>query len=297
MPSPSTSSIEPEPQEIQTLLQAAEQQLIEAGLTDSPRLDVELLLCHTLNVSRSYLFTWPDKTLETAQIQKFLPPLAQRLQGYPIAHILGTREFWGLELLVTKDTLIPRPDTETLVEATLSLIQQNRQDHAVDILDLGTGSGAIALALKSEWPNSTITAIDQSPAALAIAQQNANQHQLNIQLQQSDWFSAIQDTQRFDYIVSNPPYIEESDPHLRQGDVRFEPLSALTSGQDGLDDIRLITQQAWQHLKPQGWLLIEHGYHQAEAVAEIFKQARYSEIQLVCDLSGNPRVTIGQREK
>ncbi len=284
-------------QDIQTLIKAAEQQLIEAGLTDSPRLDAELLLCHALSVSRSYLFTWPDKKLETAQIQKFLPPLTQRLQGHPIAHILGTREFWGLELLVTKDTLIPRPDTETVVEATLSLIQQNRQGHAVDILDLGTGSGAIALALKSELPNSSITAIDQSPAALTIAQQNANQHQLDIQLQQSDWFSAIQDTQRFDYIVSNPPYIEENDPHLTQGDVRFEPLSALTSGQDGLDDIRLITQQAWQQLNPQGWLLIEHGYHQAEAVAEIFKQARYSEIQLICDLSGNPRVTIGQREK
>jgi release factor glutamine methyltransferase len=281
---------------IQDTLQSAQQQLIAAGLTDSPRLDAELLLCHALNVSRTYLFTWPERTLNTEHSKTFPPLLEQRLKGHPIAHILGEREFWGLSLTVTQDTLIPRPDTETLVESALTKLPI-KSDKTLSVLDLGTGSGAIALALKSERPTINITAVDYSQQALNIAKGNAKKYQLEILFLQSDWFSALKNPHtQFDCIVSNPPYIEEKDPHLTQGDVRFEPITALTSGTDGLDDIRIITQQAKLHLKPQGWLLIEHGYHQAKVVAEIFGANHFTNLQLQHDLAGNPRVTIGQKQ-
>ncbi len=283
------------PHSIQDTLQSAQQQLIAAGLTDSPRLDAELLLCHVLNVSRTYLFTWPERTLNAEQLKKFPPLLTQRLQGHPIAHILGEREFWGLSLIITQDTLIPRPDTETLVETALAQLP-NKGEEEITVLDLGTGSGAIALALKNQRPDLHVTAVDYSLHALDVAKQNAQKHQLDIQFLQSNWFSALKTPHtQFNCIVSNPPYIEEKDPHLSQGDVRFEPLSALTSGEDGLDDIRIIAQHAPLHLKPQGWLLIEHGYHQANAVADIFSANHFINIQLQHDLAGQPRVTLGQR--
>ena len=289
-----------EQQDIQTLLSVASQRLMQHGLIDSPQLDAELLLSHALNVSRTYLFTWPEKIPSAEQLKKFPPLLEQRLQGHPIAHILGEREFWGLSLKVTQDTLIPRPETETLVETTLNLMEKKAQKILPPpyptLLDLGTGSGAIALALKSEQPQLTVTAVDQSKKALKVAQHNADSHQLSIQFLQSNWFSALTAPHAtFDYIVSNPPYIEEKDPHLTQGDVRFEPLSALTSGEDGLDDIRYITQQAAAHLTPKGWLLIEHGYHQADSVANQFQINGFASIQLQHDLAGNPRVTLGQK--
>lgn len=293
---------------IENCLQAANQQLILAGLVDSPRLDAELLLAHSLQVSRTYLFTWSDKLLDSQQQMAFDALLQQRVQGRPIAHILGEREFWGLTLKVTADTLIPRPDTETLVEVALELRQQtqntsstsdrepeNKIDQAWSILDLGTGSGAIALALKSECPHCSVTAVDFSDKALQVALENALSLKLDVNFLQSDWFSAISATQLFDCIVSNPPYIETADPHLLEGDVRFEPITALTSGQDGLEDIRKITDQAWSFLKPGGWLLIEHGYHQADSVAEIFKTDHYSNVRCIKDLGGNPRVTLGQK--
>ncbi|MGM0541574.1 MAG: peptide chain release factor N(5)-glutamine methyltransferase [Pseudomonadota bacterium] len=289
-------------------LQAANQQLIQAGLVDSPQLDAELLLAHSLQVSRTYLFTWSDKELNHQQQLAFNELLQQRVQGRPIAHILGEREFWGLKLKVTADTLIPRPDSETIVEATLELYQQaqstssttdlkleNKSDQAWSLLDLGTGSGAIALALKSECPRCSVTAVDLSEKALQVALENALNLQLEINFLQSNWFSAIAPTHAFDFIVSNPPYIEEADPHLFEGDVRFEPITALTSGQDGLEAIRKITNQAWSFLKPNGWLLIEHGYHQADSVAEIFKKEHYSNVRGIKDLGGNPRVTLGQK--
>lgn len=293
---------------IENCLHAANQQLIQAGLVDSYRLDAELLLAHSLQVSRTYLFTWSDKLLDSQQQLAFETLLQQRLQGRPIAHLLGEREFWGLNLKVTADTLIPRPDSETLVEAVLELHQhaqssssssgtklENKTDQTWSILDLGTGSGAIALALKSECPLCSVTAVDFSEKALQVASENALNLQLDVDFLQSDWFSAIKATQLFDCIVSNPPYIEEADPHLLEGDVRFEPITALTSGQDGLEDIRKITNQAWSFLKPNGWLLIEHGYHQAESVAEIFKIDHYSNVRGIKDLGGNPRVTLGQK--
>ncbi len=293
---------------IENCLQAANQQLIQAGLVDSYRLDAELLLAHSLQVSRTYLFTWSDKLLDPQQQHAFESLLQQRVQGRPIAHILGEREFWGLNLRVTADTLIPRPDTETLVETALELHQhaqstssnsgikpENKIDQAWSILDLGTGSGAIALALKSECPLCSVTAVDFSEKALQVASDNALNLKLEVHFLQSDWFSAIKATHLFDCIVSNPPYIEDTDPHLFEGDVRFEPITALTSGQDGLEDIRKITDQAWSFLKPNGWLLIEHGYHQAESVAEIFKKNHYSNVRCIKDLGGNPRVTLGQK--
>ncbi len=282
-------------------LRSAQQQLIQAGLVDSPRLDAELLLAHSLKVSRTYLYTWSDKSLEPEQHRTFESLLRRRVQGQPIAHIVGEREFWGLTLRVTQDTLIPRPDTETLVEAALSRRPKseenatNKTHQAWSILDLGTGSGAIALALKSECPSCDITAVDFSERALEVAIDNAQRHNLKISFLHSDWFSAIDSTRKFDCIVSNPPYIEAEDPHLIQGDVRFEPMSALTSGKNGLDDIQKIIDQAWSFLIPGGWLLIEHGYNQAQAVANLFKTHHYINVVNIKDLADNPRVTLGQK--
>lgn len=277
---------------IQQTLQTAQAKLNLAGLVDSPLIDAELLLCEALKVSRTYLFTWPEKTLTATQTQQFNQLLQLRLQGQPIAHILGQREFWGLTLQVTADTLIPRPDTETLIKAVLEL--NAFKTSACKILDLGTGSGAIALALKSEYPNCLITAVDQSEAALNIAKQNSQQLGLEVTFVASNWFSAVTN-QQFHCIVSNPPYIEENDPHLKQGDVRFEPITALTSGFDGLDDIRLIIYQAWSFLEINGWLLIEHGYNQAQVIRQIFAEAGYQNITLKNDLGGNPRVSLAQK--
>ncbi|WP_321324809.1 peptide chain release factor N(5)-glutamine methyltransferase [Thiomicrorhabdus sp.] len=278
---------------IQNTLQQAQEQLKMAGLVDSPGLDAELLLCDALGVNRTYLFTWPEKILTNQQTKDFANGLQQRLLGKPIAHIIGHREFWGLNLQVTPDTLIPRPDTETLIEAVLEIHSTHNSKPCGKILDLGTGSGAIALALKSELPGYDVTAVDQSTAALDVAQQNAQQLNLQVNFLTSDWFSAIEGT--FDFIVSNPPYIEDNDPHLQQGDVRFEPLSALTSGKDGLTDIKFIIYQAWSYLETQGWLLIEHGYNQAQPIQTLLKEAGYQNITTKQDLGGNPRISLAQK--
>lgn len=219
--------------------------------------------------------------------------VAQRLQGRPIAHLIGKREFSTLELSVTPDTLIPRPETELLVELALERIPPNQ---TCNILDLGTGTGAIALALASERPQAQIMAIDQSLSALQIAKLNAERYQLtNIQFIQSNWFTNLANTAHpvFDVIVSNPPYIAEGDQHLKQGDVRFEPLTALTAGHDGLNDLRVIVQQAPDYLTKQGWLLVEHGYDQGLAVRQLFAQAGFTAIATKQDLAGHDRVTLG----
>ena len=275
---------------------AAITQLIEDAIkqlepvSDSARLDTELLLCSVLKKDRSFLRAWPEHELDQQQTHSFQEKLQQRLQGKPVAHILGERGFWSLNLNVTSDTLIPRPDTERLVELALDIIPENAQ---WKILDLGTGTGAIALSLAKEKPNCFITATDQSFAALEIAKQNAEKNQIsNIEFIQSDWFSNLENTQ-FDMIVSNPPYIKETDPHLTQGDVRFEPLSALTSGADGLNDIRTIIKNSLQHLKTKGALLIEHGYDQADAVCDLLKAAKFTNVSDFKDDNDNPRVAIG----
>jgi release factor glutamine methyltransferase len=271
------------------LLGNSQQQL--SACSDSPRLDAEILLAMVLGVSRAQLFARPEARVSEQEDARFKQLVARRLRGEPIAHIQGQREFWSLQLDVTPATLIPRPETELLVELALERIPVSA---TFDIADLGTGSGAIALAVASERPHCRIVATDTSAEALAIAQRNATQLELtNILFQQSDWFQNLEST-RFDLILSNPPYIRSDDPHLAQGDVRFDPRSALVSGVDGLDALRRIVSEAPRHLRPGGWLLVEHGYDQEVAVAGLFDSAGLTEITTVNDLGGQPRVSFGR---
>ena len=263
---------------------------IEQLNNEEASLEANLLLQHILNVNRAWLIAHAEDILTTEQDAIFEALLQRRLNGEPIAHILGSREFFGLNLKVTADTLIPRPDTETLVEAALEKIPKTAQAR---VLDLGTGTGAIALALAKHCPQAHVSAVDFSENALTVARENAeNLSTPNVSFMHSHWFSAL-NNQQFDLIVSNPPYIAEHDPHLTQGDVRFEPKSALTSGADGLNDIRHIIAHAPQHLRPSGWLMLEHGYDQAEAVAKLMAEAGFTEIAHAQDLAGIQRVTFG----
>ncbi|PCJ32762.1 MAG: protein-(glutamine-N5) methyltransferase, release factor-specific [Gammaproteobacteria bacterium] len=257
--------------------------------SESPEIDSQILLCHVLAKSVVYLHTWPERLLDEAQLQQFNALLALRQLGHPVAHLIGQRGFWSLDLEVTKDTLIPRPDTELLVSLALDQMLPT-----MTVADLGTGSGAVALSLAIEHPHARILATDYSFAALSVAKRNAKKHGLdNVQFYQGSWLMSVAENS-LDLVVSNPPYIEQDDPHLSQGDVRFEPLSALVSGQDGLDDIRLIITQAKYCLKPESWLLIEHGYHQAASVQSLFTEAGFSEVSSEQDYGGNDRVTLGK---
>ncbi|ENM5772805.1 peptide chain release factor N(5)-glutamine methyltransferase [Vibrio mimicus] len=275
---------------IEAALKAATEQLQQSG-SDSPALDAAVLLCHVLAKPRSYLLTWPDKTLEEPALVSLNALLARRMAGEPVAYILGEREFWSLPLKVSPSTLIPRPDTERLVELALekaALIEG-------ELLDLGTGTGAIALALASELPLRRVTGIDLRPEAAELAQENATRLSiLNTQFLQGSWFSPLADGTKFALIVSNPPYIEESDPHLNQGDVRFEPKSALVAEENGLADIRYISTHAPRFLLEGGWLLFEHGYDQGEAVRTILRELGYQSVTTEQDYAGNDRVTLGQ---
>lgn len=254
------------------------------------KLEAQLLMQHVLDVDHAWLISHADTGINPLQLQTFQALLQRRLNGEPIAYILGYREFYGLKLKVTPDTLIPRADTETLVDAALAKIPA---EQAQILLDLGTGSGAIALALAHHRPLTQVVALDASKPALSVAIENAKQLQIdNIALLHSHWFSAI-DGQLFDGIVSNPPYIGAHDPHLRQGDLRFEPHTALIGGDDGLADLHEIIGRAPTHLKPQGWLMLEHGYLQAGAVATLLTQAGFHRIETLKDLGGNDRVTFG----
>lgn len=274
---------------VQQSLQCARQQLAQFVPSDEATIEAQLLLMHVLNVNRAWLIAHATDLLENSAANDFEKLVQRRLQGEPIAHILGTREFFGLTLTVTPDTLIPRPDTETLVEAALQKI-----NGAMRILDLGTGTGAIALAIAKHAPQCEVIAVDASAAALAVAKKNAATLQLsNVQCIASHWFAALPES-KFDLIVSNPPYIENNDPHLQQGDLRFEPLSALASGADGLHDIRQIIEQAPAYLNEEGWLMLEHGYNQAPAVQKLLNAHGFQNIQTINDLGNNPRVTFGQ---
>ena len=243
-------------------------------VSDSPRLDLEVLLCHVLDKPRSYLFTWPEKRLKQAEYQQFNELLKRRAQGEPVAYLLGEKEFWSLSLAVNTATLIPRPDTELLVETALSLLDKAN----AQVLDLGTGTGAIALALASEHSTWHITAVDKVPEAVALAEQNCRSLRLaSVSVLKSNWFENIT-RQRFDLIVSNPPYIDIDDHHLKAGDVRFEPRSALVSGKKGLADIEIIISGAKNYLADGAYLLIEHGFQQAHAVRTLLLNEGYERL-------------------
>jgi len=255
------------------------------------KFEAQLLLQQALNVNRAWLIAHSNDALQPNIHKVFEALLKRRLGGEPMAYILGSREFYGMNLLVTPDTLIPRPDTETLVEAALARTSNNLN---LSILDLGTGTGAIALAIAKNRPQASIVAVDASEGALEVAKQNALHLNINnVEFLLSNWFENLSD-QRFDIIVSNPPYIEENDAHLAQGDLRFEPMSALASGADGMDDIRRIISDCLIHLKPQGWLMLEHGYNQAEQVADLMADAGLTNIETIKDLGNNDRVTLGK---
>lgn len=254
------------------------------------RLESQILLCHALGVSRSHLISHDRDTLSPVQEIAYTALLTRRLAGEPVAYILGKREFYGLEFQTTAAVLIPRPETELLVELALERVPQDRP---CAVLDLGTGSGAIAITLARLRPLAQVTAVDQSPEALALARENADRLEANkLRLLRSDWFASLSG-EKFDLIVSNPPYIAAADPHLQQGDVRFEPLSALASGADGLDAIRVIVATAPLHITPGGWLLFEHGYNQGERCRNLLLQHGFDHIDTMPDLAGIPRVTLG----
>ena len=267
------------------------QLLAGAGLLESPTaaLDAELLLAATLGKSRGYLHTWPEREPSSAEAEKFQIAMQRRRSGEPVAYILGRQGFWSLELDVAPDTLIPRPDTELLVETALALMPAT----PLTVVDLGTGTGAIALALATERPAWQVTGVDRIEAAVNLAEHNRQRLKLtNASFCQSTWFDALAG-QRYGLIVSNPPYIASTDPHLQQGDVRFEPASALVAGEDGLADIRLIITQAPEHLQVGGWLLLEHGYEQAGAVRDLLRERGFSRVESRRDLVGHERISLG----
>jgi release factor glutamine methyltransferase len=261
-----------------------------APSSESAKLDAQVLLLHILQKPRSYLFTWPEHELNAEQQQQFELFCQRRLQGEPVAHITGQREFWSLSLEVNATTLIPRPDTETLVEQALEMAVPA----TAKVLDLGTGTGAIALALGSEMPNWQITAVDRVSNAVNLAMRNQKRLNINnVYVKQSNWFSELQG-EKFDLIVTNPPYIKQDDIHLGQGDVRFEPLSALVAEDAGMSDIKQIIIQSRDYLLSSGYLLIEHGFEQGEAVRYFFKKMAFVNIKTVKDLGNNDRVTLAQ---
>lgn len=257
---------------------------------ESPRADADALLCHLLACRRSYLMTWPERELDAAQQATLKAWLDRRLAGEPIAHLIGEREFWSLPLKVSPATLIPRPDTEVLVEQALARLPAG----PCALLDLGTGTGAIALALKSERPDADVWAVDRMPDAAALARGNSAALGLPIEVRDGSWFEPLADAPRFAMIVSNPPYIDGADPHLEEGDVRFEPRSALVADEQGLADIRLIVAGAPAHLCPGGWLLLEHGWEQGALVRQLLLQQGYCQVETVRDYGDNERVTLGR---
>ena len=258
--------------------------------SDTAALDCELLLCHCLGKDRTYLHAWPEHAVDAAVRSEFHALLERRISGEPIAYLTGRREFWSLPLRVDHSTLIPRPDTERLVEVALALALPA----AARVLDLGTGTGAIALALASERPGWQVLGVDVAEDVVQLARHNARELAIaNARFLESNWFAAVAG-QRFDLIVSNPPYIDANDPHLTQGDVRFEPRRALVAAQNGLAAIREIADAAPDSLNPGGWLLFEHGYTQAPAVRTLLAQRGYRDISTWNDWGGNERVTGGR---
>ena len=261
-----------------------------AATSESAHLDAEVFLLYCLNKSKSFLYTWPEKTLTPEQWKRFQQMVLRRQKGTPVAHIVGEREFWSLPFIVNDTTLIPRPDTEILVETALNLPLKSQ----ARVLDLGTGTGAIALALASERAHWNITAIDKVDEAVELAKANRENLKLpQVEILQSDWFSAV-DCRDFDLIVSNPPYIDAADEHLHQGDVRFEPLSALTAAEEGFADLFHIANTARDYLALGGYLLLEHGFEQAIPLREKLNELGYENVATVRDFGSNDRCTLGR---
>lgn len=275
---------------IQALLKQTIKKL--EGISDSAHLDAELLLAHCIEKNRSYLHTWPEKELDAKQLECFNSFIEKRLTDYPVAYLLGKKPFWTLELIVTPDVLIPRPETELLVEIALEIIKEIKKPK---ILDLGTGSGAIALALAFERQDATILATDNSEAALLVAKTNAKELKLDQQVsfRKSNWFEKITDRD-FDLIVSNPPYIDPEDEHLT-GTIRHEPQQALVADDQGMRDLEKIIHKSHPFLTKNGYLILEHGFDQAEKTIRLLSTNLYSETQSFLDLNNNPRITLGRR--
>lgn len=266
------------------------QAISELAAGESPRRDAEILLGFVTGKSRTFILAFGETELDAEQQRQLNELLARRVKGEPVAHLVGVREFWSLPLFVSPATLIPRPDTECLVEQALARLPSS----PCSILDLGTGTGAIALALASERPDCSVTAVDLVPEAVALARRNAEHLNIqNITILQSRWFSALEG-QQFAIILSNPPYIDEQDPHLAQGDVRFEPLSALVAAERGLADLRTLIDEARRFILPGGWLLLEHGWQQGADVRALFDEYGWQQVATCRDYGDNERLTLGQ---
>lgn len=249
-------------------------------------LDNRVLLCHALGLNRVGLITQSERALSADEAQRFAALVRRRLDGEPIAYIVGQREFFGLPFEVGGAVLIPRPDTELLVELTLERLPPSGR-----VLDMGTGSGAIAVAVAHTRRDADVTALDVSPEALAVARRNAAANGVRVAFLQSDWYAALEAKAPFDVIASNPPYIASGDRHLSEGDLRYEPVGALTDHADGLSALRIIVAGAAARLKPRGWLLMEHGYDQSAAVRQLLTEQGYTDVQSWTDLAGIERVT------
>jgi len=254
------------------------------------RRDAQVLLGFALGVTRAWLTTHPDQAADSEAAARFRSLVVLRANDHPVAYLVGVKEFYGLPLRVTPDVLIPRPETEELVETALERLPHGE---ARKVLDLGTGSGCIAIAMARQRPAAQVTAVDSSMPALALARENAAALGVEVEFLQSDWFAAL-GGRRFDLIVANPPYVAADDLHLRQGDLRFEPRPALAAGADGLAELRRIVGAAPKYLRPRGWLLLEHGYNQAEACRDLLYNAGFGELVFRADIAGLPRIAGGR---